>query len=156
MDFTLSKRGLLLGALLLSLLTFWWLKSATDAVSSHIVWSVTDLQTPAEIIQQITEENASTSSNGSNNKPSLKDEIEAAKSRLSKSDYKAAKSQYKKMVEHIEKLENYKQNPLKFDNQGLLQNTTSQQLREKIIQGRIKHLETEIQAFYNNIVKILN
>lgn len=156
MDFTLSKKGLLIGALLLTLLTFWWLKSATDAVSSHIVWSVTDLQTPAEIIQQITEENANISSDGGNNKPSLKDEIEAAKDKLSKQDYKKIKSEYEQLLDHVNKLEKYKANPLKYDNKGFLKNAPTEQIRQQIIESRILKLEKEIQTFYNNIIKTLN
>ena len=156
MDAALQKKGLLLaGLLLLSLLAFFWLKSATEALATNVVFSVTSLQTPQEIIQQVTQENSSTSSSGGSHKPSLKEEIEAAKSRLSKSEYKAAKSNYKKMLEHVEKLEKYKQNPYKFDNQGFLKNAPSDAVRNRIIQARVSHLEKEIQAFYNNIIKII-
>jgi len=55
-------------------------------------------------------------------KPSIKEEIEQAKGRLSKEQYKAAESNYKRMAEHVDKLEKYKQNPLKYDNLGLLKN----------------------------------
>ena len=156
MDFTISKKGLLFGALLLSLLTFWWLKSATEAVSSHIVWSVTDLQVPAEIINQIIEENTITESSSGNNKPSLKDEIEAAKDKLSKHDYKKVKSEYEQLLDHVNKLEKYKANPLKYDNKGILKNAPTEQIRQQIVNGRILKLEREIQTFYNNIIKTLD
>jgi len=39
-------------------------------------------------------------------KPSIKEEIEQAKGRLSKEQYKAAESNYKRMAEHVDKLEN--------------------------------------------------
>lgn len=120
------------------------------------MWSVTDLQTPADIIQQITEENASAGSNNSNNKPSLKDEIEAAKDKLSKQDYKKVKSEYEQLLDHVNKLDKYKANPLKFDNKGLLKNAPSDQIRQQIIEGRILKLEKEIQTFYNNIIKTLS
>ena len=59
------------------------------------------------------------------------------------------------MLEHMEKLEKYKKDPLKFDNQGLLRNAPNEQVRQKIIESRIAHLEREIQTFYNNITKII-
>ncbi len=60
------------------------------------------------------------------------------------------------MTEHIEKLEKYKQNPMKYDNKGFLKNAPNEQVKQKIINTRISHLEKEIHTFYNNIVKILN
>jgi len=60
------------------------------------------------------------------------------------------------MVEHVDKLEKYKQNPIKYDNLGLLKNAPSEQVKQKIIESRIAHLEKEIQTFYNNIIKIIN
>lgn len=128
-------------------------------ISTHLVFSVTSLENVEQIIEQVKDENADTdtpSGDNGKNKPSLKEEIEQAKSRLSKNEYKAAKSNYKRMAEHIDKLEKYKQNPLKHDNLGLLKSAPSEQVRQKIIQSRIAHLEKEIQAFYNNIVKIIN
>lgn len=163
MDLTLlnkkssNVKSLLLLCLLL--LAFWLLKSMFGEISTHLVFSVASLETVEQIIEQVKNENADTdtSSGGSGkNKPSLKEEIEQAKSRLSKNEYKAAKSNYKRMAEHIDKLEKYKQNPLKYDNLGLLKNAPSEQVRQKVIQSRIAHLEKEIQAFYNNIVKIIN
>jgi hypothetical protein len=96
------------------------------------------------------------SGSGGKNKPSIKEQIERAKSRLSKNEYKAAKSNYNRMVEHVEKLEKYKQDPLKYDHLGLLKNAPNEQVKQKIIQSRIAHLEKEIQTFYDNIVKIIN
>lgn len=60
------------------------------------------------------------------------------------------------MVEHVGKLEKYKQNPMNYDNLGLLKNAPNEQVKRKIMQSRIAHLEKEIQTFYNNIVKIIN
>jgi len=45
---------------------------------------------------------------------------------------------------------------LKFDNKGFLKNAPSDAVRQKIIQGRINHLQQEISTFQNNIQKILN
>lgn len=153
----MTQKGFMLVSLLaLSLLSFWWMKSAADELTSSIVLSATPLQTPKEIIQQLVEESSSSSASGGHKRPSLKEEIEAAKSRLSKSDYKAAKSNYKRMQDHAKKLEQYKQNPYRFDNKGLLKNAPSEEVRNKIIQARIAHLEKEIQAFYNNITKLIH
>lgn len=154
MDFTLDKKELFLvisGFFLLIILLL--TKSVEDELSTSIVLSAGPSENIEEIIDQISGEK-STSSN--KNKPNLKDEIEHAKSRLSKNDYKAAKSNYKRLVEHVEKLEKYRQNPLKYDNQGFLKNAPNEQVRQKIIQSRIAHLEQEIQTFYNNIIKIIN
>lgn len=93
---------------------------------------------------------------GGKNKPGIREEIEQAKSRISRKDYKAAISNYKRLAEHVEKLEKYKQNPLKYDNLGLLKNAPSTEIRERIIASRVAHLEKEIQTFYANIIKIIN
>lgn len=127
-----------------------------DGLSAQVVVSMTPLEKIEEIVQQITEEGSATDAGGGGqNKPNLREEIEQAKSRLSKSDYKAAKSNYQRMVEHIRKLENYKKDPYKFDNQGFLKNAPTEQARQKAIESRIAHLEQEIQAFYKNICKII-
>lgn len=130
----------------------------TDGLlATHSVLAIRPLDRIEEIVQQVLEENQSNSSSGGKpNRPNLRDEIEQAKSRISKNDYKAAKSNYQRMVEHVKKLEKYKENPLKFDNQGLLKNAPNDQIRQKIIESRVAHLEQEIQTFYNNIVKIIN
>jgi len=60
------------------------------------------------------------------------------------------------MLKHIQKLEKYKKDPLKFDNQNFLKNAPNEQIRQKIFKSRIVNLEHEIQTFYNNIVKIIN
>ena len=128
-----------------------------EEISIQVIYPMTPWESVEEIIQQIAEESTASSSSGENpNRPNLREEIEQARGRLSKNDYKAARSNYKRMVEHIRKLENYKKNPYKFDNQGLLKNAPNEQARQKIIESRIAHLENEIQAFYNNILKIIN
>jgi len=85
----------------------------------------------------------------------LENEIEKAKGKLSSTDYRAAKSTYDEMIKHQKKLDEYRQNPDKYDNKDLLKNTNNEEIRQQIINGRIKHLENEIKTFYNNIVKIL-
>ncbi len=160
MELILSKKGAAVKPLLLAsllVIAFWLMKTAFSQFSGGMVLSMTTLETVEQILEQVQEENSETSSRGSGKKkPSIKEEIEHAKDRLSKSEYKAAKSNYKRMVEHVDKLEKYKQNPLKYDNLGLLKNAPSEQVKQKIIESRIAHLEKEIQTFYTNIIKIIN
>jgi RHS repeat-associated protein len=68
---------------------------------------------------------------------------------------KAISSLKKNIAEHTQKLKEYKADPMKFDNKGTLKNAP-EELRDKIIAGRIKHLEKEIQTFRENIEKIEN
>ena len=167
MDNIINRKSLIFIALIVvSILSFTIMQTMIKKmqISSNINFAVTSLSTVNDIISQIKEENNNEKNNNSssnsndiksNNKPSLKDEIEKSKSRLSKEEYKAAKSNYNKMTEHIDKLEKYKKNPYEYDNQSLLRNAPNEQIRQKIIQTRISHLEKEIQTFYNNIVKII-
>ena len=60
----------------------------------------------------------------------------------------------KRVSQHEKKLQDYIQNPDAFDNQGLLKNAPSQQIRQNIIQGRIKHLTSEIQGWREQITKL--
>ncbi len=52
-----------------------------------------------------------------------------------------------RLAEHQQKLADYKANPDAFDNQGILRKAPSPEVRQRIINGRIKHLEDEIRAF---------
>jgi len=161
MEQTLTKRSLfLIGIFVISIITFFVIKTMIDKleIATNITYSATSLPTLNEAINEISNESANNSSaNSSNqNKPSLKNLIEKLKEKLSNSDYKSVKSLYKQMTDHIGKLQKFKENPLKFDNQGLLKNAPNEAVRQKIINSRIKHLETEIKAFYDNIVKILS
>jgi hypothetical protein len=52
----------------------------------------------------------------------------------------------KQIAEHEQKLANYKSNPDAYDNKGILKNASPER-RESIINGRIRHLEREIEAF---------
>jgi hypothetical protein len=158
MELTLNKKLLpviLLGLLLLTSLL--WMEPLSNELSNAPVLSMTPWESWEEMVQEPVEESASSADNGGNpQRNRLRDELERAKSHLSKKDYKAAKSNYRKMLEHLEKLKNYKKDPFKFDNQGLLKNAPSEQIRQKIIDARVAHLEQEIQAFYHNILKIIN
>ncbi|MFY0564694.1 hypothetical protein ACN28E_12635 [Archangium lansingense] len=57
------------------------------------------------------------------------------------------KSLKARLAEHRQKLADYKANPDAFDNQGILRNAPAPEVRQRIINGRIKHLEDEIRAF---------
>lgn len=66
-------------------------------------------------------------------------------------------SSYKDLIaRHQQKLAEYIKDPMKFDNKGLLKNAPSEAVRQRIIDSRVKHLETEIKTFQDNIQKILN
>ncbi len=66
---------------------------------------------------------------------------------------KAISSYEKNISEHTKKLKDYIADPFKFDNKGTLKNATKE-IQEKIIAGRIKSLEKEIQKFKDNIEKL--
>lgn len=58
----------------------------------------------------------------------------------------------RKIIEHTEKLEQYRLDPMKFDNKGTLQNASKEE-QNKIITGRINKLEKEIQKFRDEIIR---
>ncbi|MEU6402613.1 hypothetical protein, partial [Streptomyces sp. NPDC046985] len=45
-------------------------------------------------------------------------------------------------------------NPDAYDNKGYLKNAPNEEVRQRIIEGRAKHLRKEIQTFHENIAKI--
>ena len=139
-------------------ITVWFIQHQFAKTATHLTLSSISLETVEQIVKQVQEENAETANKrgGKKDKPDIKEEIELAKERISKSQYRAAKSNYKRMVQHVEKLEKYRQNPMKYDNMGLLKKAPTEEIRQKIIQSRIAHLEKEIHTFYNNIVKIIH
>ena len=57
----------------------------------------------------------------------------------------------RRLDEHRQKLEDYKRDPDAFDNQGRLRDATDDAMRNRIIEGRIRHLENEIRAFEKGI-----
>jgi len=75
---------------------------------------------------------------------------------LTPAQSRAISSLQKQITEHEAKLSAYKSNPMAHDHLGILKNAPNDAIRQQIIQGRIKHLEHEIQVFKNNIQKILN
>jgi len=74
---------------------------------------------------------------------------------LSKSQQNAVNSLTERAAEHQKKLADYMNNPDAFDNQGLLKNAPTPDIRQKIIDGRIRHLQQEIKAFQDQIDQIL-
>ena len=74
---------------------------------------------------------------------------------LSPSARRAIRSLENQIEKHVQKLEDYKANPDALDNQGILKNA-SPEVRQRIINGRIRHLENEIQNFRNQIQMLRN
>ncbi len=75
---------------------------------------------------------------------------------LTKSQLKSISSYEGLIAKHEQKLAEYIKDPWKFDNQNVLKNAPNDAIRQKIIEGRIEKLQTEIQTFKNNIYKIIN
>jgi RHS repeat-associated protein len=68
-------------------------------------------------------------------------------SSLSRSDQRSISSLQRRMDEHQAKLDAYKENPDAYDNKGYLRNAPNEQIRQRIIDTRINHLQTEIDEF---------
>ena len=64
---------------------------------------------------------------------------------------KAIDSLRSRIAEHRQKLQDYLRDPEAFDNQGVLRDAPSAEIRQKIIDGRARHLENEIGAFEKGI-----
>ena len=75
---------------------------------------------------------------------------------LTNPEKRAINSLRKRIAEHKTKLSSYKENPFKFDNKGFLKNAPSDEVREKIVNSRINHLENEIKAFEQAIDRIMS
>jgi hypothetical protein len=74
---------------------------------------------------------------------------------LAGSALKAFRSLEKRIAEHTKKLSDYRANPDAFDNLGLLKNAPTLEIRQRIIDGRIRHLELEIKTFTDQMTKLL-
>ena len=74
---------------------------------------------------------------------------------LNKADRSTIKSLRKEISNHRLKLSEYKQDPDKFDNKEWLKGAPNKEVRSKIIEGRIRHLEAEIKGFEEQIRDIL-
>lgn len=73
---------------------------------------------------------------------------------LSKEAAKSIRSLEQRLVEHQNKLDAFRKNPDAFDNKGFLKNAPSQEVRDRIIQGRVNHLEQEIRNFQQQIERL--
>jgi hypothetical protein len=76
--------------------------------------------------------------------------------RLSLTARKTYASLTENIIEHQRKLHDYIQNPLAFDNKGILANAPTQAIKDSIINGRIKHLSGEIHNWERQLAEILN
>lgn len=75
-------------------------------------------------------------------------------SELTRSQQRAVESYEDLIREHEEKLEAYKSDPDAYDNKGFLKNAPNDEIRQKIIDSRVGHLQKEIQTFRDNIDKV--
>ncbi|MBC3219283.1 VENN motif pre-toxin domain-containing protein, partial [Serratia fonticola] len=75
---------------------------------------------------------------------------------FSTSDQRSIRSLEEQIREHEAKLDAYKKDPDAFDNKGHLKNAPNDEVRQRIIDGRIRHLEHEIETFNKNINEIKN
>jgi hypothetical protein len=75
---------------------------------------------------------------------------------LSAAARKSYASLTENIIEHQRKLHDYIQNPLAFDNKGILANAPTQAIRDSIINGRIKHLTGEIMNWERQLADLLN
>lgn len=69
---------------------------------------------------------------------------------------KSIKSLEEQIAEHQTKLKDYMADPDKYDNQGWLRNAPSAEIRQKIINGRINHLQKEIGTWQRKIEEFKN
>ena len=74
---------------------------------------------------------------------------------LSTSAQRGIRSLTKRIEEHMQKLQEYRANPDAYDNQGLLKGANPE-VRERIINGRIRHLQGEIDNFRGQIRNLQN
>jgi hypothetical protein len=84
-------------------------------------------------------------------KPSSSDEAQE----LSYFQQRSVRSLQRNVEEHQDKLARYRENPDAYDNQGILKNAPTPEIRQRIIDGRIRHLEAEIGTFKQQINDIL-
>lgn len=75
--------------------------------------------------------------------------------RLTASQKKSLRSLRRQIEEHRSKLDAYRRDPDAFDNLGYLERAPSPEIRQRIIDGRIRHLENEINTFQDQIDKLL-
>ena len=73
---------------------------------------------------------------------------------LTKAELKSISSWEKELENHKAKLEEFIKNPDAFDNKNFLKNAPNTEVRQKIIDGRIKHLKNEIGNFEKQISRL--
>ncbi len=74
---------------------------------------------------------------------------------LSAAEQRSVASLQRQVAAHTEKLEAYRANPDAFDNLCYLERAPSPEIRQRIPDGRINHLETEIRGLQDQIDKLL-
>jgi hypothetical protein len=74
---------------------------------------------------------------------------------LTKQVIKSIRSLEKRIAGHEAKLAEFIKNPDAFDNKGFLKNAPTNEARQRIIDGRVKHLKGEIEAFKNKIEQLI-
>lgn len=68
-----------------------------------------------------------------------------------------SKESYEKLIEeHQKKLDDYIKDPYAHDNKGILENAPNQEIRDKIIQGRIDALQKQINKQQGELEKIID
>lgn len=82
------------------------------------------------------------------------DKLRQPSQQISTNPGKSIDALRRNILEHRQKLQDYLANPDAFDNQGFLRNAPTSEIRQKIIQGRVHHLETEIRAFEKGILDL--
>ncbi|MFI7026035.1 polymorphic toxin-type HINT domain-containing protein [Micromonospora sp. NPDC049900] len=70
---------------------------------------------------------------------------------LTPEQLKSIRSLEARIAEHQAKLDAYRADPWAYDNQGLLKNAPNDEVRQRIINGRINHLEKEIGGFQKQV-----
>ena len=75
--------------------------------------------------------------------------------RLTASQQRSVRSLQGQVQTHQTKLGAYRANPDAYDNLGILERAPTPEIRQRMIDGRIRHLETEIRTFQDQIDKLL-
>lgn len=75
--------------------------------------------------------------------------------RLTTSQQRSLRSLQSQVETHQAKLDAYRANPDAYDNLGILERAPTPEIRQSIIDGRIRHLETEIRTFQDQFDKLL-
>ncbi|WP_344951709.1 polymorphic toxin-type HINT domain-containing protein, partial [Sphaerisporangium flaviroseum] len=73
---------------------------------------------------------------------------------LTPEQHRSIQSYQDLIAEHEKKLADYLADPDAYDNKGFLKNAPNDEVRQRIIDGRARHLRQEIRTFQDNIKKI--